>query len=263
MPERSFRFTHAITRRPPVSAIHGLRAENVGNPDIDLLMRHHEAYVAELRQAGAEVSVLDALEEFPDSLFVEDTALCLPEGAVVLRPGAPSRFGESMAMAPHLKDLYSDVRHLAGPGFIEGGDILTTESEILVGKSDRTNSAGIGELQRAVADWGYTVREVKTPPGVLHFKSDCSLLDGSTILSTPRLGATGCFEGYTVIDVAEGEEPAANSIRVNDVVFMPSGFPVTAQRVRTAGFVVIELENSECQKIDGGLSCLSLRFSPS
>ena len=104
---------------------------------------------------------------------------------------------------------------------------------------------------------------MRTPPGVLHFKSDCSLLDGSTILSTPRLGATGCFEGYTVIDVAEGEEPAANSIRVNDVVFMPSGFPVTAQRVRTAGFVVIELENSECQKIDGGLSCLSLRFSPS
>lgn len=164
MPERSFRFTHAITRRPPVSAIHGLRAENVGNPDIDLMMRHHDAYVTELRQAGVEVSVLDALEEFPDSLFVEDTALCVREGAVVLRPGAPSRFGESMAMAPHLKDLYSDVRHLAGPGFIEGGDILTTESEILVGKSDRTNTAGIEELQRAVADWGYTVREVRTPP---------------------------------------------------------------------------------------------------
>jgi dimethylargininase len=263
MSERSFRFSHAITRRPPVSAINGLRAENVGNPDIDLMMRHHDSYVAELRQAGVEVSVLDALEEFPDSLFVEDTALCLREGAVVLRPGAPSRFGESMAMAPHLKDLYSNVRQLSGPGFIEGGDILTTESEILVGKSDRTNSSGIEELRTAVADWGYTVREVRTPPGVLHFKSDCSLLDGFTILSTPRLSATGCFAGYTVIDVAEGEEPAANSIRVNDVVFMPSGFPVTAQRVRTAGFVVIELENSECQKIDGGLSCLSLRFSPS
>ena len=102
-----------------------------------------------------------------------------------------------------------------------------------------------------------------TPPGVLHFKSDCSLLDGSTILSTPRLSASGCFEGYTVVDVAEGEEPAANSIRVNDVVFMPVGFPLTAERVRNAGFVVIELDNSECQKIDGGLSCLSLRFTPS
>lgn len=165
-------------------------------------------------------------------------------------------------MTPHLEEVYTEVRTLQGPGFIEGGDILTTESEILVGKSERTNSEGIEELRRAVADWGYTVREVTTPPGVLHFKSDCSLLDGSTILSTPRLSQSGCFDGYTVIDVAEGEEPAANSIRVNDVVFMPRGFPLTTERVREAGFVVIELENSECQKIDGGLSCLSLRFTP-
>ena len=263
MSERSFRFTHAITRRPPLSAVHGLRAEDVGNPDSDVLVRHHDAYVLALRQAGVEVSVLDSLEEFPDSLFVEDTALCLQEGAVVLRPGAPTRFGESMAMAPHLGDLYSEVRQLSGPGFVEGGDILTTETEILVGRSARTNAEGIAELRDAVEDWGYTVRELKTPPGVLHFKSDCSLLDGSTILSTPRLSASGCFEDYTVVDVAEGEEPAANSIRVNDVVFMPSGFPLTTERVRDAGFVVIELENSECQKIDGGLSCLSLRFTPS
>lgn len=263
MSERSFRFTHAITRRPPLSAVHGLRAEDVGNPDIDLLMSHHDAYVSALGQAGLEVSVLEALEEFPDSLFVEDTALCLQEGAVALRPGAPTRFGESLAMVPHLRDVYSQVRELTGPGFIEGGDILTTEIEILVGRSDRTDSAGIDELRAAVADWGYTVREVTTPPGVLHFKSDCSLLDGSTILSTPRLSSSGCFEGYTIVDVAEGEEPAANSIRINDVVFMPRGFPITTQRVKDAGFVVIELDNSECQKIDGGLSCLSLRFTPS
>jgi len=262
MPERSFRFTHAITRTPPASAVDGLRAEDVGNPDVALMMAHHDAYVHALKQAGLEVRVVDALEDFPDSLFVEDTALCLQEGAIVLRPGAPTRFGESLAMTPHLEEVYTEVRTLEGPGFIEGGDILTTESEILVGKSERTNSLGIEELRRSVADWGYMVREVTTPPGVLHFKSDCSLLDGSTILSTPRLSRSGCFEGYTVIDVAEGEEPAANSIRVNDVVFMPRGFPVTAERVREAGFVVIELDNSECQKIDGGLSCLSLRFTP-
>jgi dimethylargininase len=262
MPERSFRFTHAITRTPPASAVDGLRAEDVGNPDVALMMAHHDAYGHALRKAGLEVRVVDALEDFPDSLFVEDTALCLQEGAIVLRPGAPTRFGESQAITPHLEEVYTEVRTLEGPGFIEGGDILTTDSEILVGKSERTDSLGIEELRRSVADWGYTVREVMTPPGVLHFKSDCSLLDGSTILSTPRLSRSGCFEGYTVIDVAEGEEPAANSIRVNDVVFMPRGFPLTAERVREAGFVVIELDNSECQKIDGGLSCLSLRFTP-
>ena len=235
----------------------------MGNPDMELLFSHHDSYVRALQQAGCEVTVLESLEEFPDSLFVEDTALCLREGAVVLRPGAPTRFGEAAAMAPHLRDVFTEVRQLAGPGSLEGGDILTTESEILIGSSERSTSEGITELRDMVAEWGYTVREVSTPSGVLHFKSDCSLLDGSTILSTSRLSASGCFEGYTVIEVAPGEEPAANSIRVNDVVFMPQGFPMTAERIRQAGFVVIELENSECQKIDGGLSCLSLRFTPS
>ena len=235
----------------------------MGNPDMELLLSHHDAYVRALQQAGCEVTVLESLEEFPDSLFVEDTALCLREGAVVLRPGAPTRFGEAAAMAPHLRDVFTEVRQLTGPGSLEGGDILTTESEILIGSSERSTSEGITELRDMVADWGYTVREVSTPSGVLHFKSDCSLLDGSTILSTSRLSASGCFDGYTVIEVEPGEEPAANSIRVNDVVFMPQGYPMTAERVRKAGFVVIELENSECQKIDGGLSCLSLRFTPS
>jgi dimethylargininase len=263
MSDRSYRFTHAITRRPPHSAVDGLRAEDVGDPDSELMRVHHQQYVEALLATGATVSVLAELEEFPDSLFVEDTALCLPRGAVVLRPGAPSRFGESAAIAGELEKAYSDVRHLEGPGFIEGGDILTTETEILVGRSARTDSTGIAELRDAVADWGYSVREVITPPGVLHFKTDCSLLDESTILSTRRLSDSGCFADYTLIDVEPGEEPAANSIRFNDIVFMPAGFPVTTQRVRDAGFVVQELPNSECQKIDGGLSCLSLRFSPS
>lgn len=262
MSDRSYRFTHAVARKPPRSAVRGLRATDVGDPDIATMVDHHDAYVAALKDAGVEVIVLESLEDYPDSLFVEDTALCLAEGAVVLRPGAPTRFGEAKAMAPHLAALYGHVTVLEGPGFVEGGDILTTESEILIGRSERTDSAGISELASIVSAWGYAVREVRTPPGVLHFKSDCSLLDGNTILSTTTLSDSGCFDGYRVIDVAEGEEPAANSIRVNDVVFMPRGFPQTISRVRDAGFTVVELDNSECQKIDGGLSCLSLRMSP-
>lgn len=261
--DRSFRFSHAITRRPPQSAVRGLRAEDKGTPDIALMQKHHELYVKALEGTGATVIVLDPLEDFPDSHFVEDSALCLQEGAVVLRPGAPSRLGESAAMAPHLSSLYSSVLTLQGPGHIEGGDILTTEKEILVGRSARTDEAGIEELRAVVAPWGYTVREVITPPGVLHFKTDCSLLDDQTILSTSRLAASGCFEGYRILLVEPGEEPAANSIRFNDVVFMPEGYPVTTQRVRDAGFTVQELPNDECHKIDGGLSCLSLRFTPS
>lgn len=263
MSERSFRFTHAITRRPSASITRGLRAVDTGNPDLALMRDHHTAYIATLRETGATVIELDALDTYPDSVFVEDTALCLPAGAVVMRPGAPSRLGEAAEMAPHLAALYAEVRRIEGPqSFIEGGDILMTETEILIGRSARTNEAGIAELARLTADWGETVREVHTPPGVLHFKTDCSLLDAETILATPRLSASGCFAGYRLIDVAEGEEAAANTIRFNDLVLMPAGFPRTRDRLLAAGYDLREIGNSECAKLDGGMSCLSLRFTP-
>ena len=260
---RSFTFSHAITRRPSASIIAGLRAVDTGTPDLALMQAHHADYVAALRSTGAEVVELGALEAFPDSVFVEDTALCLPEGAVVMRPGAPTRLGEAVEMAPHLQRLYGAVKQISGAeAFIEGGDILTTETEILVGRSARTNAAGVAELTALVADWGHRVREVFTPPGVLHFKTDCSLLDGETILSTKRLDASGCFAGYKVIHVAEGEEACANTIRFNNLVIMPAGFPRTRDVLDAAGYSVCEIGNSECAKLDGGMSCLSLRFTP-
>jgi len=207
------------------------------------------------------VTELPALDAFPDGVFVEDTALCLPEGAVILRPGAPSRLGEAVAMAPTLTQHYGEVLAIE-TGFIEGGDILVTEREILVGRSARTDAAGIAELTRLVAPWSYSVRELQTPPGVLHFKTDCSLLDEETILATPRLAASDCFEGYWVILTAEGEEAAANSIRFNNVVLVPEGFPATAGTLAKAGYDLRAIPNTEAAKLDGGMSCLSLRFTP-
>ena len=259
----SYRFTHAITRKPSSSITAGLRAVDTGTPDLALMQAHHADYIAALRTTGAEVVELAALEAFPDSVFVEDTALCLPQGAVIMRPGAPSRLGEALEMAPHLAALYGDLRHISGAeSFIEGGDILTMGSEILVGRSARTNAQGIAELRDMVAGWGLPVREVFTPPGVLHFKTDCSLLDAETILSTKRLAASGCFEGYRVIHTADGEEACANAIRFNDVVIPPAGFPKTRDLLVASGYTVREVGNSECAKLDGGMSCLSLRFSP-
>ncbi len=259
----STHFTHAITRRPAPSIIAGLRAVDTGAPDLALMQAHHTAYVATLKDTGATVVELPALDAYPDSVFVEDTALCLPQGAVVMRPGAPSRLGEAAEMAPHLRALYGQVLAITGDdSFIEGGDILVTEREILVGSSARTNAAGIAELTRLVAPWGHTVREVHTPPGVLHFKTDCSLLDADTILATKRLAASGCFDGYRVIPVAEGEDAAANTIRFNDLVLVPAGYPRTRDAILAAGFAVREIGNSECAKLDGGMSCLSLRFTP-
>jgi dimethylargininase len=129
-----------------------------------------------------------------------------------------------------------------------------------VGRSVRTDSAGIAELAAIVKRWDYRLREVVTPPGVLHFKTDCSLLDAETILATRRLDASGCFEGYRVIHTADGEEAAANSIRYNELVVMPAGFPQTHERLLQAGYEVREINNSECARLDGGMSCLSLRF---
>lgn len=259
---RSFTFTHAIARLPGSSITGGLRAVDTGAPDLATFMAHHSDYVEALRSTGAEVLVLDALEDFPDAVFVEDTALCLPEGVIVMRPGAPTRLGEAARMRPVLEQYYADVREIGTPATIEGGDILVTEKEILAGTSARTSEAGIAALARLVADWGYTVRTVNTPEGVLHFKTDCSLLDEETILATRRLAASGCFDGYRVIHVADGEEAAANTIRFNGLVLMPAGFPATRDTLQTAGYEVREIGNSEAAKLDGGMSCLSLRFSP-
>jgi len=260
---RSFHFTHAIMRRPAPSITDGLRAVDTGAPDLALMLRHHGDYAAALREAGAKVIELPALPAYPDSVFVEDTALCLPEGAVIMRPGAPSRLGEAAEMAPHLAALYGDLRRIEGAdSFIEAGDILMCEGEVLVGRSARTNAAGIAELAGILAGWGVKTREVFTPAGVLHFKTDCSLMDAETILATPRLAASGCFDGYRVIHTGVGEEAAANAIRFNNVVLMPKGFARTRDSLLSAGYDVREIGNSECAKLDGGMSCLSLRFTP-
>ncbi|KAB7614269.1 dimethylarginine dimethylaminohydrolase [Amylibacter sp. SFDW26] len=260
MAETSYEFTRAITRAPCKSIIDGLRAVDIGTPDLDQMRADHELYVATLKETGATVLELPAVDDFPDSVFVEDTALCLPQGAVLMRPGAPSRMGEVAHMAPHLRELYDDVREIKGPGHIEGGDILTTSREILVGLSERTDMEGVEELRALVKDWGHTVRVVHTPEGVLHFKTDCSLLDADTILSTKRLAVSGCFKDYRVLHTADGEEACANAIRFNQFVLMPAGFPNTRDMLQENGYQVREIGNTECAKLDGGMSCLSLRF---
>lgn len=260
MSEPTFEFSRAITRRPSASIVDGLRAEDIGTPDLDKMQAAHSDYVAALKSTGAKVIELAPLDAFADAVFVEDTTLCLPQGAVLMRPGAPSRMGEVGEMAATIRACYDDVREITGPGHIEGGDILVTGREVLVGRSDRTDAAGVAQLTEIVAEWGHSLREVFTPPGVLHFKTDCSLMDAETILSTKRLDASGCFKGYRVLHVADGEEAAANAIRFNNLVLMASGFPRTAEMLDKAGFEVVQISNTECAKLDGGMSCLSLRF---
>lgn len=259
-PGLSCRFNHAIVRRPAASVVDGLRAAEKGSPDPDLFLRQHEAYEHALKAAGAAVTVLPPLEAFPDSVFVEDAALCLPGLAVALRPGAPSRRGESAALLPDLRALFAEVLTLPDTVRLDGGDVLTTDRELLVGLSARTDAAGAAALAETLAPHGYGLRQVETPGDVLHLKSDCATLGDETVLATARLAASGCFAGYRVIETAEGEEAAANAIRVNDRVFLARGHPRTAERLAAAGYDLTILDLSEPAKLDGGLSCLSLRF---
>ena len=178
-----------------------------------------------------------------------------------MRPGAPSRLGEVCEIEPQLRDLFKAVYEIEKPGHIEGGDILVTGKEILVGRSARTNENGVSQLSEIVTPLGYVMREVFTPPEILHFKTDCSLLGPDEILSTKRLQNSGCFDGYQVINVADGEEASANAIRVNDYVIMPAGFPMTKAILEEHDYKVKVINNTECAKLDGGMSCLSLRLN--
>jgi dimethylargininase len=258
--EISYRFTRAVVRKPCDNVVNALRACDRGAPDVDVFRAEHAAYVDALRSLGLEVTVLPALDEFPDSVFIEDTALCLPEGAIILRPGVASRRGEASHSAAALSGLGLECMEIESPGTVDGGDVLVTGSTVLVGLSARTNQAGIDSLSEILGAWGYEMRAVCTPADVLHFKSDCNILDDGTLLCTSRLAGDPQLRDFRILTVPSGEEAAANSIRVNDAVLVPRGFPGTAILLEKAGFDVLLLAASQAALADGGLSCMSLRL---
>lgn len=259
--QRSYRFSHALVRKPAHSVASGLRAADCGDPDAAAFSAEHRAYVAALEAAGLTVTVVEALERFPDSVFVEDTALCLASAAILLRPGAPSRAGEVGAIRPHLAEMVGHVDDLPGEGHVDGGDILATGTELLVGLSARTDIAGAEALRPFAERSGYNLRIVQTPAEILHFKTECGLLDAETVFATARLADTGCFADYRVLIAPKGEEAAANLIRVNDVVLVSDGFPQTRRQLERAGYTLVVVPTGQAALLDGGLSCMSLRFS--
>ena len=259
MVEPVYRFNSVIVRRPARSIVNGLRADDRGDPSFEGVVAEHAAYVAELEKAGARVTVLPALEEFPDSIFVEDPALVFTEGAIILRPGAETRARETEHLAPILAERFEKVLSVSS-GFADGGDILTTPDRVMIGLSARTDRAGAEALQSALAKFGRKSQVVTTPAGVLHFKTDCSLLDEERILSTSRLAASGVFRNFKVITVPDGEEPAANALRVNETMFVGAGYPRTIEKLQKESFSVIPLKTTEIGKVDAGLSCMSLRW---
>lgn len=255
-----YEFNAAIVREPARSVVNGLRADDRGNPTYDGVKAEHAAYVAAMQAAGVTVTVLPALESFPDSIFVEDPALVFPEGAILLRPGAETRLKETAEIAPTLKTMFGTVLDLPSPGFADGGDVLTTPRSVMIGLSARTDRAGAEGLISSLDRLGRKGEIVQTPEGVLHFKTDCSLLDDQTMLTTERLGRSGVFNGFRQVTIPAGEEPAANALRVNGVVMVGSDYPRTIEMLDRLGYTVVPLKTTEIGKIDAGLSCMSLRW---
>ena len=257
---RVFDFTKAIVRAPAPSVVHGLRSGSSPDPDFEKLCAEHRAYVSALRDAGLSVDELPPLDAFPDSVFVEDPAFVIPQGAILLRPGAPSRLGEREHMYEALRRHFGRVHELADGQYADGGDVLITPKTVFIGLSKRTSRAGGEALRSALKLLGRDARIVQTPPSILHFKTASSLLDDETVLATRAMADSGVFEGFRLVVAAQGEEAAANALRVNDTVFIGDRFPKTRELIRKHGLSVKTLAVTEIAKLDAGLSCMSLRW---
>lgn len=254
-----FAFTRALVRAPSKSVTRGLRAHGGEGPSYAGVAREHRAYVAALTEAGVTVDILAPLEEFPDSVFIEDPALVFPEGAILLRPGAAERLGEAAALASELTARFDETQAL-DIGVADGGDVLNLGDRILIGVSSRTNEAGADRLVRLLEKFGRHAQVVVTPPGVLHFKSDCALVDDETVLATPRLASSGVFRGFRVLETAPGEERAANALRINNDLLLAEGYPRTAELLGSLKVKAVPLPADQIARIDAGLSCMSLRW---
>ncbi|MBS0275295.1 MAG: dimethylarginine dimethylaminohydrolase [Proteobacteria bacterium] len=259
-PMRVFDFTNAIMRAPAPSVVHGLRNDSSPDPDFEKLRAEHRAYVSALRDAGLSVDELPPLDAFPDSIFVEDPTFIVPQGAILLRPGAPSRLSEREHMRDALKRHFGQVHELVDGENADGGDVLITPKTIFIGLSKRTNRAGAEALQAALHSLGRNTRIVQTPSTVLHLKTASSLLDEETILVTRAMAQSKVFDGFRLIVTPDGEEAAANALRINGTILLGDRFPRTAELIRGRRLSVQTMPVTEVAKLDAGLSCMSLRW---
>lgn len=252
---------NAIVRLPSPSLVAGLTtAQALGKPDYDLAMEQHGKYCKALEQCGVEVTCLPAQDVYPDACFVEDVALLTDDFAVLTRPGAPSRQGEVAEIAATVQAFYRDkIGSINAPGTLEAGDILRVENHFYIGLSARTNAAGAQQMMQYLEAQGYTASTI-TLRNYLHLKTGVSYLDCGIVLVSGELIKHPQLSQFQQVEVTPEEEYAANCIMVNGQVLMPAGFPKTQHAITALGLSVIPLDVSEFRKIDGGLSCLSLRF---
>jgi len=252
-------FQTAIVRTPCEEMIHGITSASLGKPDYKLALKQHTAYVDALHSCGLDVTVLEADSRFPDSTFVEDVALCTSRFSVLTNPGAPSRNGEKTEMALVLSTFFTHVESIKTPGTLDAGDVMMVGDHFYIGISERTNDEGAAQLISILESRGMSGERVPLKE-MLHLKTGLSYLENNHLLVFGEFCKHQAFSGFNKIEVDEDEAYAANSLWINDTVLVPHGFSTTLRKIKQAGFRTLEVDVSEFRKLDGGLSCLSLRF---
>ena len=248
--------THALVRRPGENFCDGETSADLGRPDLAATLAQHDAYVRALEVAGATVTVLPADPDYPDGVFVEDTAVVLERCAVITNPGAASRQGEERAVEAVLADRFA-IRRIESPGTLEGGDVMRIGDRLFVGRSARTNEQGVAQLAEIAAEHGYQTTVVPVRD-VLHLKTAVTAVDDRTLIAAGEMVACEALAGFQIVPLTGADSYFANTLRVNDMLLTAQGFTAAGDRLRSLGLTPTELAMSEFRKMDGGLTCLSL-----
>ncbi len=255
-------FKNVIVRRPCRAMTEGISScPELGKPDYEKALRQHDDYISALRECGVEVTVLPADERYPDSCFVEDPAVITRCCAIITNPGAPSRNGEKDEIIGAVREFFAEenIEYIRAPGTLEGGDVMMVGDHFYVGRSARTNAEGIRQFIAILEKHGLTGSEVPLKK-VLHLKTGVNYIENGNMLVSGEFVDKSDFDKYNKITIPEEESYAANCIWVNGTVIVPEGYPAVEKAVRDAGYRVRLVDTSEYRKLDGGLSCLSLRF---
>ncbi len=252
-------FKNAIVRTPCSGIVKGLTSVNLGKPDYRKALKQHLKYIEALESCGVKVRVLDPEPGYPDSTFIEDIALCTMKVAVVTNPGASTRKGEIEGIRQILEEYFDNIDEIISPGTVEAGDVMMVNDHFYIGLSKRTNIRGASQLLKILNEYSMTGSMIPLAT-MLHLKSGVSYLGNNTLLLGGEFKVRKELAGFNKIEIDDDEIYAANSLWINGKILLPDGFPKTRKKIENAGFETIALDVSEFRKVDGGLSCLSLRF---
>jgi dimethylargininase len=255
-------FSRAIVREPGANFAHGLTSGAEGPPDPKRALAQHARYCEALAECGLTLTRLPADTRFPDGTFVEDTAVFTAAGVIATRPGAEARRGEVAAIEPALKSSGRTLCYIEAPGTLDGGDVCEAAGHFFIGVSARTNQEGAHQLARLLKEQGYTASliDIRQSTRLLHLKSGLAYLGERTLALSADVPGAAELARYEQLAVEPAEAYAANCVRINARVLVAAGYPRFHDALEARGFAPLALDVSEFRKMDGGLSCLSLRL---